>query len=345
MSALHVCMHHWKMSPSLCQVWNEKREGKSRQVWDVNVYLAFNCSVEAFQHKNTLRNWSTGCALAMQGYWYKWATIFIDISNVFNWGSYITTWNKKGRKNLKWAAGSYHRWAERAESKGEDRMIRKNPTELWRPTCRCLWPDWMSRSQGTQSLFRAWINGSWLDFGGLLRCFCLLWHRPPLCEVSLLLSDKGTTFFEKRKTENEETATGGGDRWEGMSRLFLHHVVFFRARRGVHLCFYVLILHTPVCVCTCVCPWDNNEHTVLEHSLLNISAVCLLYNEIRSFLFEDFCGIFPFSTLQWKNYEMNGEHGDKDRHLHMRKNLKSQSVHYIRKWKRKRCSFWYLIVT
>lgn len=131
-------------------------------------------------------------------------------------------------------------------------MIRKNPTELWRPTCRCLWPDWMSCSQGTQSLFRAWINGSWLDFGGLLRCFCLLWHRPPLCEVSLLLSDKGTTFFEKRKTENEETAIGGGDHWEGMSRLFLHHVVFFRTRRGEHLCFYVLILHTPVCVCMCV---------------------------------------------------------------------------------------------
>lgn len=60
-------------------------------------------------------------------------------------------------------------------------------------------------------------------------------------------------------------------------------------------CAFVLLWINLAHACMCVCPWDNNECTVLEHSLLNT----------KSFLFADFCGIFPFSTLQWKNYEMN----------------------------------------
>lgn len=92
-----------------------------------------------------------------------------------------------------WSDELCHLGVDRAKSKSENRMIGNYTAELWRPMSCCLWPYWMSHSQGTQPPFRTWINGSWLDFGGLLCCFCLLWHRPSLCEVSLLPSDKGTT--------------------------------------------------------------------------------------------------------------------------------------------------------
>lgn len=96
----------------------------------------------------------------------------------------------------------YHLWVDRVESKCENRMTEKYTAELWRPLSCSLWPYWMSHSQGTQSPFRAWINGSWLDFRGLLCCFCLLWHLPSLCEVSVLLLDKGTT-----------SSDGGREKW------------------------------------------------------------------------------------------------------------------------------------
>lgn len=66
-------------------------------------------------------------------------------------------------------------------------------------------------------------------------------------------------------------------------------------------------------VCVCVFPWDKTECAVLEHSLLNIGTVCLLYNEITSFV-----GFFFFSvhTTLWQkqeNYELKEEDGDRER--------------------------------
>lgn len=109
----------------------------------------------------------------------------------------------------------------------------------------------MSRSQGTQSLFRAWINGSWLDFGGLPRCFCLLWHPPPTPHPHPCFVRSPCTRLTKAPPPWKRGRQKRGDRNRGRGSLredvkaaaFLRHVVFFRACCGAHLCFYVLILH------------------------------------------------------------------------------------------------------
>lgn len=129
----------------------------------------------------------------------------IDCSTQINWRN----------KMLKWSDELQHGWVDRAESKGETGMIGNYTAELWRHMSCCLWPYWMSHSRGTQSPFRAWINGSWLDSGGLLCCFCLLWHRPSLCEVSMLLPDKGTTSSKGGRERDGETETGGGGSLRG----------------------------------------------------------------------------------------------------------------------------------
>lgn len=108
-----------------------------------------------------------------------------------------------------------------------------------------------------------------------------------------------------------------GDRNRGRGSLredvkavaFLHHVVFFCACCGAHLCFYVLILRV------CVCPWDKTECAVLEHSLLNISTVCLLYNEIRSFV-RFFFSVHSSLQQKQQNYELKEEPGDGEPSAH-----------------------------
>lgn len=163
-----------------------------------------------------------------------------------------------------------HLWIDRAESKGEKRMIGNGAAQLWRPMLCCLWPYWKLQSQSTQSPFRAWINSSWLDFGGLLCCFCLLWHRPSLCEVSMLLSDKGTTSFWGGREKWGDRNWGRGIIEKGASRLFL-----------VFPCCVVLS-HAVVCVCVwagvnlSICPFTLSlrlcAHVTATHwqSLSNI---------------------------------------------------------------------------
>lgn len=139
----------------------------------------------------------------------------------------------------------YHLWVDRVESKGENRMIRNCTAELWRlPSC-CLWPYWMRHSQGTQSPFSEWINGSWLDFGGLLCCFCLLWHPPSLCEVSVLLLDKGTTSSDGGREKWGDRNWGRGIIERGRQGCFFSFLVMLRSVlllcAGVNVSIYVFM--------------------------------------------------------------------------------------------------------
>lgn len=142
--------------------------------------------------------------------------------------------------------------------------------ELWRPLSCCLWPYWMSHSQGTQSPFRAWINGSWLDFGGLLCCFCLLWHLPSLCEISVLLPDKGTTSSDGGREKWGDRNWGRGIVERDRQGCFLSFLVVLRfavlLRAGVkckHLCFHISIF-------VCLWPCDSKAFAVMEHNLWNM---------------------------------------------------------------------------
>lgn len=156
---------------------------------------------------------------------------------VHHWLRHTHLWVKQnGRIMLRCSNEPYHLWIDGAESKGEERMIRNDAAQLWRPMLCCLWPYWMLQSQSTQSPFRAWINSSWLDFGGLLCCFCLLWHRPSLCEVSMLLSDKGTTSF-----------WGGREKWGDRN---WGRGIIEKGRQGCSLCFLVALC-SPVLLCVC----------------------------------------------------------------------------------------------
>lgn len=218
----------------------------------------------------------------------------------------------------------------------------------------CLWPYWMRQSQGTQSPFRAWINGSWLDFGGLLCCFCLLWHRPSLCEVSMLLSDKGATSFGGGREKWGDRNWGRGDHWEGgvkavscssLSRCLLPCCcVCVRRCKCKHLCFHVSIFVR-------LWPCDSDACAVMEHNLLNISRVCLVYDNtwllfspcVYSWIFLLLLSQYfaPATPLYSAEELENG----KERHLHVTNALKFPSIHYTRKCKSKWHPVLYLIPT
>lgn len=124
-------------------------------------------------------------------------------------------------------------------------MIGNYTAELWRPLSCCLWPYWMSYSQGTQSPFRAWINGSWLDFGGLLCCFCLLWHLPSLCEVFVLLPDKGATSSDRGREKRGDRNWGRGITERDRQGCFLSFLVVLRSAAlffaGINVSIYAFM--------------------------------------------------------------------------------------------------------
>lgn len=171
----------------------------------------------------------------------------------------------------------YHLWVDRVESKGENRMTRKYTAELWRPLSCCLWPYWMSHSQGTRSPFRAWINGSWLDFRGLLCCFCLLWHLPLLCEVSVLLPDKGTTSSDRGREKWEDRNWGRGDHWKGPPRLNLLVLLRFLVTAACrHRCTCVFIYHSSALWNSCMSGTTHLKSCVL---ILIISLLLFFYSD------------------------------------------------------------------
>lgn len=160
-------------------------------------------------------------------------------------------------------------------------MIGNYTAELWRPLSCCLWPHWMSHSRGTQSPFRAWINGSWLDLGGLLCCFCLLWHLPSLCEVSVLLPDKGTTSFDGGREKWGDRNWGRGIMERGRQGCFLSFLVVLYsaellwAGANVSICAF---MYQSCCVC---------DHATAKHlqswsaTVKYASAECTLMSGLR----------------------------------------------------------------